>query len=219
MRGKSRKNAARGTTVAAHSVAQINPWTGAVGVERKLFVLNVNNQALNHNTPAQLGNTASLLDGLSLGTGVSNRIGNSIFVRGMSIRMVLNRKTDRPNVSYRVVVVATTPGAGVDNYVELFAGNSFCAPVYPAAAVVLHDSSFPKDQGTVMTQQATPDKERSNLFDTFLDIRKTVPYSTDGTALTVLRCYVVAYDAFGTLTSDNIASVAQGVVGVYFEDA
>jgi hypothetical protein len=188
-------------------------------VERKLYFLNVNNQALYHNVPAQLGNVASLLDGLSLGTGVNNRIGNSIHLRAISLRMVLNRKTDRPNVSYRVIVLATAPGSGVDTYGELFPGNAFTASVYPAAGVVLHDTSFPKDQGTVMTQQMTPDKERSNLFETFLDINKTIPYSTDGTALTVIRCYVAAYDAFGTLTTDNIASVAQGVMAFYFEDA
>lgn len=218
-KGNTRKQARRRTTVVSHSVAQINPWSGNQGIERKLYTLNVNNQALYHNMPAQLGNVSSLFDGIVLGTAVNNRIGNSIFVRSVALRLVLNRKTDRPNVSYRVIVIATMPGTGVNDYGEVFAGNAFTAHAFPASSVVLHDSTFPRDQGTVMTQQVTPDKERSNLFETFLDIGKTVPFATDGTALTVLRGYIVAYDAFGTLVTDNIASVAQGCIGVYFEDA
>jgi len=133
--------------------------------------------------------------------------------------MVLNRKVDRPNVSYRVIVCATVPGGGSDSFDELFDGLAFTGIQYPGVSQVLHDVTFPRDQGGVMTQQTTPDKERSNTIEISVPVNHTVAWTKASVALTSLRVYIVAYDAYGTLTSDNIASIAQGSLGVYFHDS
>jgi len=218
IRRKSRKQAGRSIGGLAQ-LGAVAPWSSlSRQPELKMHTLASSNQALYHNTAAQFGNVSNFLDGVAVGTGYYTRIGNQIRVKRLVMRLVLNRKTDRPNVSYRVIVLATVPGSGVDAFSELFEGSAFTSICKPGVCQVLHDVVFPRDQGGVMTQQVTPDKERSNTYECSIDIDRAVAYSTDGSCLTVVRGYIIAYDAYGTLTTDNIASIPQGLLGVQFID-
>lgn len=124
--------------------------------------------------------------------------------------MVFNNKSDRPNVSYRVAVTAAPTNTNTDNFSELFSGGGITGVHAPQNSILLYDCVFPLNQGSGMDNNITPNKERSfnHTFD--LPINHSVQYNlNDNKASTCISCWFVAYDAYGTLTTDNIASVPQ----------
>lgn len=82
--------------------------------ETKHSSFGAENLALFHNNQISLTNSqpttvAGLFNCWSLitaGTNVTNRVGNEIMPRGMSLRMYLENELDRPNLHYRVIIGA-----------------------------------------------------------------------------------------------------------------
>jgi hypothetical protein len=152
------------------------------------------------------------------GSAFSQRVGLAIHLKRFVARLVLNNKVDRPNVSYRVVLVAAPSTTSSDTYTEQFVGGWFSGVHQPANSVVLSDTVFPLNQGSTMTQNVTPDKERSFNHVVDVPIDHAVYYNTDGLCQTRLTCYVISYDAYGTLVTDNIASIAQATWRIDYLD-
>jgi hypothetical protein len=186
--------------------------------ELKYRAVAINDLQLYHNVAALVGNS-NLLMNIAPGSDVANRIGSKVFLKDVKIRMILNNKSDRPNVSYRVVLVAVPTSAESDSFVEVFRGGSFTAPFLPTAGLLLHDQTFPKNQGTTMVD-AGLDRERSHLHEFSVTVNQAVSWHpTTGVALTSLMCYIIPYDAHATLQTDNIASAPQVTVFLSFTDA
>ena len=80
---------------------------------------------------------------------------------------------------------------------------------------------FPLNQGSGMENNVTPNKERSFLHRLDIPINRPVTYDRlDGNLCNSrIHVYVSAYDAYATLTTDNIASVAQSSYRITFSDA
>ncbi len=189
-----------------------------------MWSFGVNDQALYHNVPAPLLNIASPWDGITKGSDYIQRLGNSINVKFVQYSFLLNRKLDRPNVSYRIVATATLGNAGAtDTFAEQFLTSSSVtplnAPPLPGVARVLYDRIIPGGQYSVtpITSGGTG-KERTDHIRFNLPINAPVQYTLDGISVTRLHVWIVAYDSFGTLTTDNIASVPNAVVTTYFTD-
>jgi hypothetical protein len=180
----------------------------------------ISNQQLFHNVASRLGNKDNLLNDIPLGAPLNTRTGNQLHVVSFEGMMVLNRKVDRPNVTYRVSVVASRPTVEVDAYSELFFGGNFTSMHIKQSSNLLLDKHFPLDQGSTMTQNVTPDKERSDLFKWHIPINRDVTYGAvdNNSCQTLLRAYITAYDAFGTLITDNIASIAQASWAINYQD-
>lgn len=188
----------------------VNAWATTVrGTENKFYDTSVTNQQLYHNVGAAMGNTGNLLDLITTGAARNNRIGLSIMVKRLVANLVFNNKTDRPNVSYRVACIAAPSTTSADTFSELFAYGYFTGVHLPANSVLLHDSTFPANQGSSMENSMTPNKERSFTHHLDIPIDKAVQYNTDGLCQTRIIVWLICYDAHGTLTSDNIASLAQ----------
>jgi len=186
--------------------------------ELKYRAATVNDVQLYHNVAALLANQNLMLY-ISPGTDVFNRLGNKIFLKDVKLRMILNNKSDRPNVSYRVVLVAVPTSADSDSFVEIFRGGNFCAPFQPSTGLLLHDSIFPKNQGSTMVD-ASLDRERSHLHEINVSVNQAITWHpTSGAPLTSLFCFIVPYDAYATLQTDNIASIPQASVFLSFTDA
>jgi hypothetical protein len=187
-------------------------------VDLKSYYAQDGNFQLYHNVPARYYNLPNLFDSIVNGTNYHGRIGNRIHVKDVEILMVLNNKTDRPNVSYRFVLCAAPTAANTDAASELFAYGGFTGLHIPTNSVLLHDQVFPQNQGSGMDNNITPNKERSFTHRVVVPINKPIVYNTDQSCTTRLIGWVTAYDAYGTLTTDNIASIAQTTWRVNFTD-
>jgi len=178
-------------------------------VDQKSYFAQAGNYQLYHNVPASYYNLTNLLDNIQNGTNYLGRIGNRIHVKNIEILMVLNNKTDRPNVSYRFVLCAAPSSASTDAAGDLFAFGGYTGLHLPTNSALLCDQVFPQNQGSSMENSMTPNKERSFTHRVVVPINKPVVYNTDELCSTRLIGWVTAYDAYGTLTTDNIASIAQ----------
>jgi len=198
------------------------PPTWAAGSDRtelKNLFNSGGNYQLYHNVAASYTNSTNLLDNIALGTQPSQRVGARIFLRSFDAVLVLNNKTDRQNVSYRFVVLAAPTNSNTDTFVELFGGGVFTGMHVPNNSLLLHDSIFPSNQGSGMDTNTLANKERSFTHRVSFPINKPVTINTnDGLFSTRLIAFIVAYDAYGTLTTDNIASVAQTSYRIMFTD-
>jgi len=214
---RNRKKASKGGSL----VSAAGPvWpTGRTITELKSFFFSNSNYQLYHNTPVAMGNTVNLLDQIVVGNTSSTRVGNRIFVKHLRAHMVFNNKTDRPNVSYRVVVTAAPTNTNTDTYGELMYGGNLTAIHVPTNSLLMYDSVFPLNQGSGMDNNVTPNKERSFNHVIDIPVNKSVVFSTiDGKATTTLSVWFICYDAYGTLTTDNIASVPSVTYALDYTD-
>jgi len=201
------------------SAAPLTWGGGGAREELKFYAAQSGNFALYHNSPAAYFNLTNLLDSIAVGNTVNTRVGNRVFVEELQIRMVPNNKTDRPNVNYRVSVCAAPASSNTDAYGELFYVGGITGTHMPGNSHLLYDATFPKNQGSGMDNNVTPNKERSFTHDLTIPIRKPVVYNTNDQACsTRLIAFITAYDAYGTLTTDNIA-VAQTTWRLLYTDA
>jgi hypothetical protein len=177
------------------------------------------NYQLYHNTPVTMTNTLNLIDSIAVGTASNQRIGNRIFLKSLRANIVFNNKGDRPNVSYRVAVTAAPTNTNTDSFAELFASGGFTGIHVPQTSLLLHDATFPLNQGSGMETSANL-KERSFNHTFVIPLNHPATYSpVDGKCTTTLTTWFIAYDAYGTLIVDNIASVAQVTWALDYTDS
>jgi len=155
----------------------------------------------------------------------NGRIGDMIRGKGASIKLWLSNKLDRPNVMYRVIVLQWYHGFDPTTATNIWRANA--SPNVMLASVdfdkfrVRYDRSFPVGSGVSHSAVGTAlvpspnfvGKEHSRLVKFWIGTPGTIKYQTDnGQVPSVekycLALYVLAYDAKGTLTTDQIASCA-----------
>jgi hypothetical protein len=184
----------------------------------KFYNTHFSNQQMYHNVGVALNGVGNMLDGITQGTGFNQRIGLSIKLKRIVANIVFNNKSDRPNVSYRVMVIAAPSTTSVDTFIELTSGGWYSSVHLPSNSVVLHDAFLPLNQGSTQVVEAIPARERSHVHRFDVPIDHLVQYNTDSLCQTRLTTWVICYDAHGTLTTDNIASVAQASTRVDYID-
>ncbi len=202
------------------SVAAPSSWAmRTAGTEVKSYYAQSGNYQLYHNVPAPYYNLDNLLDPIINGNTYNTRVGARIFVKELEMNLVLNNKVDRPNVSYRVSVCAAPATTSTDSAAELFAFGGFTGLHIINNSELLSDTTFPQNQGSSMENNVTPNKERSFTYRLKLPINKHVVYNVDGKCATRLVAFITAYDAYATLQTDNIASIAQTSWRLVYTDA
>ncbi len=210
----------------AVSRSQPNPFpTAPAGAELKLMYGGINDQQIYHNVPLTVFNATSLLDAIAVGTAPYQRIGHQVTLKEIAFRFLLNNKDNRPNVTYRLTVVAI-PGvsSSSDAFGEVFASASTSQPInaflQPGVGRILHDHYIAGGNFSVtpLTSGGTV-KERSFHYQCRIPMNQSVRYNTDNVATTRLIVWLNAYDAYGTLTTDNIASLPNATYALYFTDA
>lgn len=166
---------------------------------------------------------------IARGTARYNRIGDKISPTGMLIRLWLANKLDRPNILYRVVVCvlprmysgAVVTGGSIDPGVTVNAGavgNYLCLPWDKEKGIkVLYDRVISNEfKGGLVTTN----KESHKLVKIWVKRKRSRPICYDRNEALVnnfMALYVIPYDSYGTLTTDNIASCAQ-FYRLYFKD-
>jgi len=198
--------------------------------ETKWMTLALENQQLYHNTGLPLGAHVKPIvfdpwnpTYVPRGTGIHERIGDSVVPRGMKIKIWLANKYDRPNILYRVLVlvlprmynnsivssgsidIGETPTGGSN-------GNYAMLPVDTSKGIkVLYDRLIRNEIG--FSSFNGNGRECHKMVNLFIKSKgRPIKYDpaagTPGHVNNFLAIYVIPYDSYGTLTTDNIASCA-----------
>lgn len=183
--------------------------------ERKVFGFNGENIQLIHNKVSYLDNWLKCKQGITDPDDQSSqlaRIGDELMLRNINIRFWLSNKDDRPNCMYKLYLFWYDSGMTLDDaYCYFTAGNKMLDRTNNENISVI-------DQQTIFSGPQYTDKEHSYLCTLKASWKgKKITYDEGGAIpkKRTLGTMVVAYDAYGTLQSDNIASYAyNGIVTI-----
>lgn len=160
------------------------------------------------------------------GVGDNQRVGDQIYLSGFQLQLLCGQKYDRPNVTWKWAIIAVPKGQSVGTYANIFlsnTGNPMLDAWNTDFVKVLKQGYWKPQQSTFFSANATPDTTREYTFvkKIWLPYKKLVKMTTDAGTTTNdgrdVHLILVPYDAYGTMSSDNIAYNQLGVV-TYFRD-
>lgn len=187
--------------------------------ETKVTFTSVENQNLFHNG----GNTNNFAQRVNLlattqGTADTNRIGDEVFASYLRIKLWLSNKLDRPNVMYRILVyTAPVNKSATADFVDLFKGgnaNRMLGIVNSGIYKLRYHKMIQPKAGDYSLESGSANKERSTYHAINIPLNnRRIKYQATASQIPRdqqdhLVLAIIAYDAFGTLTTDNIASYA-----------
>lgn len=155
---------------------------------------------------------------IAQGTARNQRVGDQIQPRGMSIRLWLANKLDRPNVLYRIIVCSVKRVIGGNivsatnlNPFDSVVNNCLLCPVnMEFISRVYYDKIFNIQVG--YSHGGATDREAHKCIKIWLKRRKggrSIKFASDNKILNNgLLLYVLPYDSWGTLLTDTIGSMA-----------
>lgn len=156
------------------------------------------------------------------GTTDATRVGDSIFLRGFSLKLMLGQKSDRMNVTWKIMVLRTAVTNYDNQYSSIFVAstnNVLLDTINTERWQVVASKTIHK---MIDPQLSTSADRRELTFPVKMWIPENKTYrfrSANATAHNQDGLYllVMCYDAFGTLQTDNIGYFQGGVV-TYFKD-
>lgn len=167
------------------------------GVPATGFVANINSYAV---MPAQ-------------GAGDNQRIGDQVYLTGFRLKMLIGQKADRPNVSFRYYVLKVPKGSSITygNWFNSTTGNILLDdPNTDFVKVLLQGLWRPNEAGLANVSG----DEYTFAKRLWVPYKKLLKFGPADAATTHndddIYFVLMAYDAFGTLVSDNIAYVQMG---------
>lgn len=203
--------------------------------ETKYLLVGQENRQLYHdvgNAPGPTTNQVAILfdpwQYVNIGTGRQNRIGDQITPRGIAIRLWLANKADRVDLLYRVIiavvprningVVSTVSNVDLFQPMDQSTNNSTITAMTDMEKVnkVLVDRTY-----HLQNASGYDTKEVHMLKKFWIRAKRARPikYTSAGQhANNYLGVWVIPYDSYGTLQTDNVASCAY-CARLYFKDA
>lgn len=192
--------------------------------ETKYKSLSIPKAELFHNVPNSLGtNIMSVMPSQNDTDG--GRTGDEIYTQGFKFRLMFGSKHDRPNVTYRCFVVKyqNDLSGWANDYNKFFhniTGNSLLDPVQYKRFKVLKTFKL-RSKGTSM-EVGEAGKEFVRTKEFWVPLRKKLKFTADAENKIAnmpedVNIIVCAYDAYGTLITDNIA-YCQGACTLYYKD-
>lgn len=154
------------------------------------------------------------------GDGDSNRTGNDILARGLSVKCMLGCKQDRHNTTFRVMCLKVTKGYDTGPYGNVFdaqTNNIMLDGVDKDRVKVLMDKKV-----SFKPINPSPDGKEITIFRKFWIPHKALyKFYDDGSQANSypydIYFIIMAYDAYGSLQTDNIA-YCQVWSRFYFKD-
>jgi hypothetical protein len=156
-----------------------------------------------------------------------NRVGDEITPVGIKLRLWLANKLDRPNILYRVIVAiipktinaVVTTGTNVDLFAPMNLGtcnSTMCAAIDIEKGIkVLYDRVITNEKGFSAYATGLAGDQDGRECHKMLKLwitrkkRSKIRYEPNGTVINnPLAVYVIPYDSYGTLQTDNICSCA-----------
>lgn len=169
---------------------------------------------------------------ITQGTTLRTRIGDKITPRMLVARLWLANKATRPNIQYRVIVARLPKiyaGVAMDgNNLDLFKvddsgsnGNTLCAMIDNDKGVrAYYDKVFSNEIGYSWAASGNAPRENHKFVRLKIKRKSSRPIQYDAENNTInnpVAIYVIPYDSYGTLQTDNIASCAI-TYRLYFKD-
>jgi len=195
----------------------------------------VENVNLNHNAPLITNNVLYTTNGefdetIDNTTSYATRLGDEIYLKGIDFRFWLSNKPDRPNVQYRIVIYKYKTSSSLPDTSAIFQDYALAVGVYNNKMIAYADTQnitvlkqfrVQSNGGDYSLESGSTIREKSFERSVFLPMKMAkIKYSnlSGGTPkFWDIGVAIVAYDAYGTLISDNIASVAWSYK-LYFKD-
>jgi len=160
----------------------------------------------------------------SQGMGDMERVGDEIYTSRIQVQMLLAQKLDRKNVTFRLIVVKATSQAVPTNYATLFIGttdNCLLDEVNKDRVNVVYDKLIKKIITPDLSGVGGADKEFTFVHKFNIPMKERIKFGIDADTGANNRkkhyMYVFAYDAYGTLVTDNIA-YCQTYSTLYYKD-
>jgi len=188
------------------------------------------NVQLNHNSPSHFAGLLETTQGAADDdSGTSNRalrIGDEVVARGISLKMWFANKLDRPNVTYKVVIFRYQSGYAIssnDPYYSQGSANYLLRDLNTEQFKIVKVLNFRIQTAAQKINTVTNDfqgAEGHKLIKCYIPLKnyKQKYHNNSGVPkYTNMGVAVVAYDSYGTLTTDNIASYAVNYK-FYFKD-
>ncbi|ALY05861.1 hypothetical protein [Ctenophore-associated circular virus 3] len=202
---KRRKTPYRRKSFMSRNVSRIARQVVMRAAETKTKVINYGKTELYHNSLSvthKLNFTAHMP---AQGDGKDGRSGDSIIGKGWKLRMTLANKGDRPNVTYRLVVFAAKAGV-TPTYSNTFVnvtGNGLLDGINTDRCTILYQKWLKPNKGMVGTSE-TGVREYVSTKSIWIKREKVMKFNgLEVNDRDVYFC-MLAYDAYGTLTADNI---------------
>ena len=206
-----------------------------------MFTIQDENVQLYHNLGSSNANVSGLIQlfnpwaDIVKGSNSYQRIGDCITPRGMAIRLWLATKLDRPNVMFRILVVRVPKmlgGVAVTNSnIQLFGqshlgacGNNLLQSLDSDRGIkAYYDKVISIERGASGGGAGgiTSGKECHKIVKLWIKRKNARDITYDSQMSIIVNnplvVYVIPYDSYGTLTTDNIASCAY-CAKLYYKD-
>lgn len=208
-----------------NTVRQIAQKVVMKNSETKVKDWNVGKVEYYHNQPQLLEINSS--DALpSRGNGVDARDGDSIRKVGTRHTMLIGGKADRTNITYRLMYI-TYPRDSAYSYNTFFinkTGNCLLDRINTDRVKIIKTIYIKPQKSSIVTHNSNGsgggDREYTIAKKVWLPSKSIIKFPEGGSSEASNRKFGVlisCYDAYGTLTSDNIAYI-QHLVSNYFKD-
>lgn len=169
------------------------------------------------------------------GTGRANRIGDKIKPLSMTVKLWLANKLDRPNIMYRIIVarLPKSIGASLISSSNLylfqgaqtgFTGNTMILPCdHDKGVKPYYDRVINVQYGfSSLPNGSNGGKELHKYIRLKIKRKSSSNIIFDSTAQNIvnspLALYIIPYDSYGSLVTDNIASYSMHA-RMYYKDA
>ena len=160
--------------------------------------------------------------GPSIGTDQQSRIGDQIYTSGYMMRILFGQKADRPNVTFRLAFVEVPRGYAFSygRYFHNISGNVLLDPFNKDFVKVIKQFFIKPNQAALA---ASGGREYTFTRRFWVPYKHKMVFGPEdgatGMMMPAKDLYWVfaAYDAYGTVTSDNIAYL-QCAQSLYFKD-
>lgn len=188
--------------------------------ETKFARLTAENQQLYHNVGLSTGPVVfSHLLRTDKGTNQNSRVGDTVYGKYLKLKLWISSKSDRPNVMYRIMVIQCPPDQALTtNPTDLFRAynNNKMVDYINTDKYGIVYQKYIRIESDSSVESGAALHEVSKIVNVYVPLNRKVTYQADldGTATVCklmrnnLSLVIIPYDAFGTLTTDNIASYA-----------
>jgi len=152
------------------------------------------------------------------GVGDNQRVGDEIYLSGFKFKMLVGQKADRPNVTFRYLVLSVPKGSSItySDWFKATIGNVLLDEPNKDFVKTLKTGLWrPNEAGL----SATGAREYTYPKELYIPYKKKLKFGPADAAITHndddLYLVIMAYDAFGTQVTDNIGYITPLLICYY----